>query len=151
MRATRLLDLCLWDGKKRWGRVTHVGWHEGGVALGVTRGSLRREVVWVSVRGGRIAPPALLARTERLGSAQPMLGRRAVGVDREGLGRVADLVVDLQRGTITWVILSDGLWTDLVRGRRAVPWQDVFLPPSREVSGGELPPLRLQSHGAGGD
>lgn len=136
------------EGARRLGRVTQVGAHGGGLALGYGVGLFHPETRWVGLKRGHFAPPALKGQLTALAAAEVILGRRLEGGGDGGDAHVTDLVVNLETGRIEWAVLSEGLWRDLLRGRRVVPFAEIALPQG-EVTKSELPALRLAKHGTG--
>jgi len=150
MRATRLLDLSLRDGERCLGRVTDVGALPDGLAIAYARGLFKPQTSWVRLRRGRFLPPNLEGEITPVDAAEVILGRRLEGGGLGGDAHIADLVVNLEMGRIEWAVLSEGLWRDVTRGRRVVPFAEIALG-REEVKGPELPTLRLSKHGARGD
>lgn len=120
MRAARLSGALLTEGRKIHGRVWEIGAVGDLLAVGLHRGFLKKEIVWVSVQRGRFDPPLFEAVTRPAEDALVLLGKVASGPKGEAIGRVADLWVDLGTGKIQWLILSEGIWRDAAFGRRAV-------------------------------
>lgn len=149
MQATRLLDRILRDGAQPLGRIVDIGCgRDGTLALGVRRGRLSRTKEWRTAHDVLLEGTFATAVTAPLSVAQGLLGRLVRDGDGRPAGHVVDLILELVKGRVTWVVLSQGLWPDLVHGRSIVPLAEVFSP-GVSSHGEHVPPLRLTRHGPG--
>lgn len=149
MQATRLVDRILNDSGRSLGRIVDVGCaRDGTLAVAIQRGRLSRTKRWLGVQDVSLQGAFATAVTTPLRLAQGLLGRLVRDGEGRPAGHIVDLILELAKGRVTWVVLSQGLWPDLVQGRSVVPLAEVFAP-GAPSHGDEVPPLRLTLHGAG--
>lgn len=68
--------------------------------------------------------------TRRVFSAKTLTGNRVVNRQGEDLGKIEDLMVDLDQGRIAYAVLSFGGFLGLGDKLFAIPWQALALDPA---------------------